>query len=92
MISQATKDAVLALLSVDPTITQEERFAVAQALHGDHGPDVVTVSDAMKRLGRSRQTIYNLVARGLLKGVKGAGKSGCNTGITAASIEAYLNK
>ena len=93
MISPHIRDAIVALLAVDRAATDDEREAVARALAGkpvEDGPAVIAFKDVCSRLGRSRQTVYNLIARGLLTPVKGAGKSGYCTGVTAASLDAYL--
>ena len=89
MIQQHTKDAIAALLAVDKMATTEERNAVARVLSGL--PDVLSVAEVCKRLGKTRQTIRNLIVRGLLTPVKGAGHAGYNRGVTAKSVEDYLN-
>ena len=89
MISPATRDAICALLAADKCATDEEREAVARSLRGESTePDVVSIKEACRRLGKSRQTIYTLVRRGRLRPVRGAGKF--NTGITAQSLTDFL--
>lgn len=88
MISDHTKAAITALLSVDKTATDDEREAVAMALQGKQsGPAVLTIKEVCDRIGRTRQTVYNLVRKGLLVAVNG-GKN--NTGITTDSLTHYL--
>lgn len=91
MISQHTRDAICALLSVDSSATDADRQRVAEALsETPDAPAVVSYTDAGKRLGCTRQTVYNLVKRGKLKSVTGAGAQGRPTGILVSSISAYL--
>lgn len=88
MISQATKQAITALLAVDPTATDTEREAVALAMQGSNDPAVLKIKDVAKRLGLTRQTIYNMVRRGDLAPVK---SGGICTGITTQSLARYLH-
>ena len=93
MIAEHTKLAIIALLAVDKTATDEERQTVARALAGTPpGPVVLSIKEVCRRLGKTRQTVYNLCKRGLLQSVKGAGNKGLNSGITAASLSAYLRE
>lgn len=88
MISENTKAAITALLAVDKTATDDEREAVAAALQGKQsGPAVLTIREVCDRLGRTRQTVYNLVRKGLLTAVSGGTN---NTGITTDSLKHYL--
>lgn len=90
MIAEHTRKAILALIAVDEGVTDVERQAIAKVLSGIQGePDVVTVKEVCARLGRSRQTVYKLLAAGLLKPVKSAGKY--NSGITAQSLADYIS-
>lgn len=91
MISAHTRQAITALLAVDPSATDDEREAVAQALQGKQsGPAVLSIKEVCRRLGRTRQTVYNLVKRGLLQPVRGGGCGGMCTGITTQSLSRYL--
>ena len=91
MISQHTRDAICALLSVDSSATDADRTRVAEALsESPDAPAVVSYTAAGKRLGCTRQTIYNLVKRGKLRSVSGAGTQGRPTGILVSSISQYL--
>ena len=93
MIAEHTKAAIIALLAVDKSATDEEREKVATALRGEiKGPTVYTVKEVCERLGRSRQTVHNLVKAGLLTPVKGGGAKGYCTGITAESLTNYLTQ
>ena len=90
MIAEHTRKAILALIAVDEGATEVERQAIAKVLSGIQGePDVVTVKEVCARLGRSRQTVYKLLAAGLLKPVRSSGKY--NTGITAQSLADYIS-
>ena len=91
MIAPHTRSAILALLAVDDGATENERTRVADALSAQDSPVVLSVREVCRRIGRSRQTVHNLVARGLLKAVRGGGEKGCSTGITLASLNAYLD-
>ena len=93
MISAHIRDAVIALLAVDKSATDDERETVARALAGQPistGPAVLSFKEVCQKLGRSRQGVYNLISRGLLKPVKGGGAAGLNCGITADSLDRYL--
>lgn len=91
MISDHTRDAIVALLSIDKTATEAEKQRVAEALsETPDAPAVVSYTTAGKRLGVTRQTIHNLVRRGKLKSVTGAGTHGRPTGILVSSISQYL--
>ena len=93
MISEHIKSAIIALLAVDTSATDDEREKVAAALRGEiKGPTVLSVREVCERLGRSRQTVHNLVKAGLLVAVKGGGAKGYNTGISAQSLQDYLAK
>lgn len=90
-MTEVTKKAIIALVSVDATATKEERESVARALAGDMRPvaRLIRLSEAAERLGRTVRTVQNLVAAGRLTGVKGSsGKS--LIGITEASFEQYV--
>lgn len=87
MISPHTQAAITALLAVDPTATDSEREAVAAAMQGIDSQAVLSVKEVAKRLGRTRQTVYNLVKRGVLIPIKTG--SIC-TGVTAQSLARYL--
>ena len=93
MISPHIRDAIVALLAVDKSATDEERETVARALAGQpiqDGPAVLSIKEVCARLNRSRQGVYNLISRGLLTPVKGGGAAGFNCGITADSLDRYL--
>lgn len=91
MISDHTRDAIVALLAIDKTATDAEKQRVAEALsESPDAPAVITYTAAGKRLGCTRQTIYALVKRGKLKSVSGAGAQGRPTGILVSSISQYL--
>ena len=92
MITEMTMTAITALLAVDTLATDADRERVAAALRGEEsGPAVLTIKEVCKRLGRTRQTVYNLIKRGLLQPVKGGGCGGMCTGITTQSLTRYLN-
>ena len=91
MIANHIKDAIIALIATDKTATDADRQRVAEALsESPDAPAVVSYTAAGKRLGVSRQTIYDLVKRGKLKSVTGAGEQGRPTGILVSSISQYL--
>ena len=85
-MTASTRKAIVALLAVDETATPEERDRVALALAG--GAAVLSVKEAMQRLGCSRQYIWRLVKAGRLDPVRGLGDN--NRGITEASVAKYL--
>ena len=87
-MTASTRKAIIALLAVDETATPEERDRVALALAG--GVAVVSVKEAMRRLGCSRQYIWRLVKAGKLDPVRGIGPAGNNRGIAEASVAKYL--
>lgn len=90
MIQPSTKDAIIALLAADKLASDSEREAVAKVLAGCDckGPDVIPFKEVMFRLGKSRPTVYKLIAKGYLMPVRGAGKY--NSGITAKSLEDFI--
>ena len=90
MIQPSTKDAIIALLASDKLASDSEREAVAKVLAGCDckGPDVIPFKEVMFRLGKSRPTVYKLIAKGYLKPVRGAGKY--NSGISAQSLEDFI--
>lgn len=92
MISNHIRDAIIALLATDTAATEEDREAVALAMSGTpaDGPAVISFKEVCARLGRSRQTVYNLIRRGLLTPVRGAGMAGYSTGVTASSLAEYI--
>lgn len=91
MISDHTRDAIVALLAIDKTATETEKQRVAEALsETPDAPAVVSYTAAGKRLNCTRQTISALVRRGKLKSVTGAGAQGRPTGILVSSISQYL--
>lgn len=88
MISEHTRAAIVALLAVDPNATDAEREAVATLMTGEsQGPAVLTIKEVCKRLGRTRQTVYNLVKRGMLSAVTNGSTT---AGITLDSLNRYL--
>lgn len=90
-MTEITRKAIIALISVDDTATKEERDRIARALAGDIRPvaRVIKLSEAAERLGRSIRTVQNLISCGRLTGVKGpSGK--LLLGVTEASFEKYL--
>lgn len=89
-MTDVTKKAIIALVSVDETATKEEREFIARALAGDMRPiaRVIKLGEAADRLGRTVRTVQNLIATGRLAGVKGAGKN--LIGVTEASFEQYV--
>ena len=66
MIAESTKLAIIALLAADQTATDDEREAVAKALRGEPtGPQIYSIKETMALIGRTRQTVYNLLKKGL---------------------------
>ncbi len=85
-------NSITALLAVDTLATDADRERVAAALRGEEsGPAVLSVKEVCRRLGRTRQTVYNLIKRGLLQPVRGGGCGGMCTGITTQSLARYLH-
>ena len=90
MIATHTRKAILALIAVDEGATEVERQAIAKVLSGIQGePDILSIKEVCARLGKSRPTVYKLLAAGLLKPVKSSGKYNC--GITAESLADYIS-
>lgn len=90
MISETVKAAIVALLAADQTATEAEREAVAKALRGEPtGPQIYSIKETMGIIGRSRQTVYNLLKKGRIVGVRGSGDQ--YTGITSESLDKYLH-
>ena len=91
MLSPHIRDAIIALVATDKNATDADRQRVAEALsESPDAPAVVSYTAAGKRLGCTRQTVHNLVKRGKLKSVSGAGSQGRPTGILVSSLSQYL--
>lgn len=98
MFSDATRTAVLALVTADSCATPDERRAVADALRGlvpvrsSSSCDglVISFTEAARRLGaRNPQFARNLAKAGKIKSVYGSGKGLRPYGVTAKSVEDF---
>ena len=87
-MTEATRKAIIGLLAVDETASDAERERVARALKGEP-PKVLKFSEVAERLGRTKQTVHNLVNAGLLERVPGAGAF--SAGISEESFWNYVN-
>lgn len=86
-MTEITRKAIVALLAVDETASEEERDRVALALSGA-APKVLRIAEVAERLGRTKQTVHNLINAGRLKTVPGAGIF--SAGVTEESFRAYV--
>ena len=96
MISDMTRNAVLALVAADACATAEDRKAVADAMVGmdacgdDSASLVISFSEAARRLGRrNAQFARNLAKSGKIKSVYGSGGGKRPYGVTAKSVEEF---
>lgn len=88
-MTEITRKAIVALLAVDETASEEERNRVTLALAGAApAPKVLKIAEVAERLGRTKQTVHNLINAGRLKTVPGAGAF--SAGVTEESFRAYV--
>ena len=90
-MTEITRKAIVALLAVDETASEEERNRVTLALAGEaptSTPKVLRIAEVAERLGRTKQTVHNLINAGRLKTVPGAGIF--SAGVTEESFRAYV--
>jgi len=87
----AFRSEITGLVKKDPTATDSERRRVLAAIAGvDDDLAKVSFADAAERLGFKKTTVYRLVKKGELVGVKGTGKRPC--GVTKSSLDSYLER
>lgn len=80
-MQESTKRAIVALLAVDATATEDERARVSLALASTWR--AISVAAASRMLGVTRPTIYRLVRDGMLS-------RAADGRISEQSIEGYL--
>jgi hypothetical protein len=95
-MNKATQTAMIALLGADATITAQEMDAWTRAIRSGTpnaaAPQlrpVVTVTEAMRLLGVTRQTVSRYARNGLLVRVKSCGGER-SRGYTGESVSALL--
>ena len=72
MTSQ-TKELILAVIKSDPTVTEDERRSIKEALQGKAGDELsrlLNAGEACKLLGCCRKTLYTYERKGQIRAVR----------------------
>ena len=87
----AFRSELTGLIRKDPTATEAERRRALEAIACvDDGDRSMRFKEVAEMLGLKPATIYRLVKKGELVGVRGTGKRPC--GVTKASVNAYIER
>ena len=88
MMQRHTRDAILALVSVDEAMTNDEREGIAKFLSGERRARIVPRKEAAKAIGCHPNSVDNLIKDGRLMAVRDLG--GHVRGVTEESLDRYI--